>query len=209
MSSYIGYLYINGLGDGATTLKDKVVKWWWKRAGLDIRHAHINWYDDKDLNSKLKSVENKVNELLKEFSAVTIIGCSAGGSLAVNSFYRLRDKNVCVVSAHARLKSGKYPDGHRMSLRRRAHVGSNKQSRSFYNSVVMAEIDLIPKFNNQDKRRLLTLSQLTDLVVPIELMKIDGVRQHRSLAFGHSGGFLAHLIADRNLIVRFAESRLL
>ena len=59
----------------------------------------------------------------------------------------------------------------------------------------------------QDKERLLILTQLTDMVVPMDTMMIDGVKQHRSLAFGHSGGFLAHLLADRNMIAEFAETR--
>ena len=207
MSEKIGYLYINGLGDGATTLKDRVVKWWWQRKGLDIQHAHINWYDGKSLEEKLATVEQKVDEMLRNFGGVAIIGSSAGGSLAINSFYRLRDKNVCAVSTHGRLKAGDYPDSHRMSLYHRAHLDTDKPSQSFFDSVTMAETQVILSLTEQDKERLLILTQLTDMVVPMDTMMIDGVKQHRSLAFGHSGGFLAHLLADRNMIAEFAETR--
>lgn len=207
MSEKIGYLYINGLGDGATTLKDRVVKWWWQRKGLDIQHAHINWYDGKSLEEKLATVEQKVDEMLSNFGGVAIIGSSAGGSLAINSFYRLRDKNVCAVSTHGRLKAGDYPDSHRMSLYHRAHLDTDKPSQSFFDSVTMAETQVILSLTEQDKERLLILTQLTDMVVPMDTMMIDGVKQHRSLAFGHSGGFLAHLLADRNMIAEFAETR--
>lgn len=207
MSEKIGYLYINGLGDGATTLKDRVVKWWWQRKGLDIQHAHINWYDGKSLEEKLATVEQKVDEMLSNFGGVAIIGSSAGGSLAINSFYRLRDKNVCAVSTHGRLKAGDYPDSHRMSLYHRAHLDTDKPSQSFFDSVTMAETQVILSLTEQDKERLLILTQLTDMVVPMDTMMIDGVKQHRSLAFGHSGGFIAHLLADRNMIAEFAETR--
>lgn len=207
MSEKIGFLYINGLGDGETTLKDKVVKWWWQRAGMDIQHAHINWYDGKSLEEKLTAVEQKVDEMLSRFGGVAIIGSSAGGSLAVNSFYRLRDKNVCAVSTHGRLKAGDYPDSHRMSLYHRAHLDTGKPSQSFFDSVTMAETQAIPDLSEQDKERLLILAQLTDMVVPMETMSIEGVQQRRSIAFGHSGGFVAHLLADRNTIAEFAETR--
>lgn len=202
----VGFLFINGLGDGQNTTKDKLVKWFWKRAGLYIQHAHINWYDGKSLEEKLEAVEQKVNEMLGSFGGVAIIGSSAGGSLAVNSFYRLRDKNVCVISAHGRLKVGDYPDGHRMSLHHRAHLDDKNPSPSFFDSVVMAETKATPRLTEQDKEKLLILTQLTDMVVPLDLMEIEGVQQHRSVAFGHSGGFLAHLLADRDLIVEFAVS---
>ena len=137
-SPEIGFLYINGLGDGAPTLKDRVVKRWWEQAGLDIQHAHINWYDGKSLEEKLAAVEQKVDEMLSSFGGVAIIGSSAGGSLAVNSYYRLREKNVCAISTHGRLKAGNYPDSHRMSLYHRAHLDTSKPSQSFFDSVTMA-----------------------------------------------------------------------
>ena len=208
MTERIGYLYINGLGDGSTTTKDKVVKWWWQRAGQSIQHAHINWYDSKSLDEKLGVIEQQANEMLTRFGGVAIIGSSAGGSLAVNSFYRLRDKNVCAISTHGRLRAGDYPDSHRMSLHHRAHLNTDKPSQSFFDSVMRAETEVIPRLTDQDKERLLILTQLTDLVVPMECMGIEGVQQHRSVAFGHSGGFVAHLIADRDMITSFATTQL-
>lgn len=207
-SPEIGFLYINGLGDGATTLKDKMVKRWWDWAGLDIQHAHIDWYDGKSLEEKLTSVEQKVDEMLSSFGGVAIIGSSAGGSLAVNSFYSLRKKNVCAISTHGRLKAGNYPSSHRMSLYHRAHLDTAKPSQSFFDSVTMAETQVIPSLTEQDKERLLVLTQLTDMVVPMETMIIEGVQRHRSIAFGHSGGFIAHLLADRDLIADFAKTSL-
>ena len=206
--SGIGFLYINGLGDGRTTPKDRVVSWWWRRAGLQIEHAHINWYDNGSLSDKLKGVEQKVDEMLSRFGGVAIVGSSAGGSLAVNSFYRLRGKNVCAISAHGRLGVGDYSNDHRMSLHHRAHLDTDRPSQSFFDSVAMVEEKTIPGLSEADKRRLLVLTQLTDLVVPLDLMHIEGVQEHRSLAFGHTGGFVAHLLADRDIINQFAQSAL-
>ena len=90
-----------------------------------------------------------------------------------------------------------------MSLGTRAE-GSNL----FLESVERVEKQVIPNLTTSDKDRMLVLTQLTDLIVPLDTMQIDGVQSHRSLAFGHSGGFLAHFFADRNLITKFAEAAL-
>lgn len=206
MAERVGFLFINGLGDGSTTPKDRVVSWWWQRAGLDIHHAHINWYNGVGLEAKLDELEHQVDGLLQSYGGVAIIGSSAGGSLAINAFLRKKDKNVCAVNAHGRVKAGDYPKEHRMSLYRRAHLDGSRPSQSFFDSVTKAEELTIPALTEQDKQRLLVLSQLTDMVVPKECVSIDGVQGHRSIAFGHSGGFMAHLLADRDIISDFANS---
>lgn len=204
-SSNIGYLYVNGLGRGDITLKDRMVRWWWARAGRTIEHAQVDWYDGRNLAEKERQVREKVEQMLQTFGAVAIIGGSAGGGLALNVFSQMKDKNICAVTAHARVKVGGYEDSDRKSLFRRAKLGTKTPSQAFYDSVTKAESETIPSLTDADKSRLLNLTQLTDMVVPPDLMQIEGVQTHQSLAFGHAGGFLAHLLADRDLIIRFAE----
>ena len=202
------YLYVNGLGDGSTTLKDHLVCWWWRLSGRSIVHNHINWYDGQGLHQKEQQVADRVLELLKTFDGVAMIGSSAGGSLALNVFSALKHKNICVVTAHARVRVGDYPDSNGMSLYRRARLDTNHPLQAFSDSVTVVEKSTIPSFSPADKERILSLTQLIDLVVDVCLMQITGVQTHRSLAFGHSGGFVAHLLADRDLIARFAERQI-
>lgn len=199
----IGYLYINGLGNGQTKLHGKLAVWWWRRAGVELHHAHVNWFDGASAEAKINDTAAQASELLKKYDALVLIGSSAGGSLALNSFYRLRDENVRAVIAHGRLKEGKLPRNSRNSLVNRAGA-----SQSFFDNVKLAEDRTVPALDQEDKKRLLVLTQLTDMVVPMHCMVIEGVLKHRSFAFGHSGGFLAHLLADRNLIIRFANQKL-
>ena len=201
-------LYINGLGDGSIGVKDKLVAWWWKCADVDFHHAQVNWYDGTSFDDRLAEIVGQANRLIKQFGRAAIIGSSAGGSLALNTFYQLRDKNICIINAHGRLCAGDYADNNRNSLHHRARLDTDKPSQSFFDSVTYAENEVLPNLTDSDKERILVLSQLTDLVVPTELMSIDGVQEHRSLAFGHSGGFIAHLLADRDLIIDFADKAL-
>jgi hypothetical protein len=206
--SRVGYLYINGLGDGRITPKDRLVRKWWAMARQTIEHARINWYDGGSLSGKERQVSDKVSDMLKSFGGVAIIGGSAGGGLALNVFAAMKQENVCAVAAHARVKVGDYAETDRMSLFRRAKMDTKHPSQAFFDSVTKVETQTIPGLTAEDKERLLNLTQLTDMVVSLDLMQIDGVQTHRSIAFGHSGGFAAHLLADRDMIVTFAESRL-
>lgn len=201
-------LYINGLGNGSIGAKDKLVMRWWKHAGVEFRHAQVNWYDETSFDDRLAEIVEQADELIAQFGRAAIIGSSAGGSLALNTFYKLRDKNICVINAHGRLRAGNFDDRDFNSLHRRAKLDTHKPSQSFFDSVTYAENEVLPNLTNDDKERMLVLSQLTDLVVPTELMSIDGVREHRSSTFGHSGGFIAHLLADRDLIINFATKTL-
>ncbi len=180
----IGYLYLNGLGDGNVALKDKIVRWWWRRSGHTIERAEINWYNGESLADKEKQVETVVSEMLKTFNGVAIIGGSAGGSLAINVFSKMKKKNVCVITAHARVQKGTYPQSNRMSLYRRANLGTSHSSRSFFDSVIKVDAVTIPALSEHDCKRILVLTQLTDLVVDMDLMKLmESKRTNQS----HSG----------------------
>jgi len=127
----------------------------------------------------------------------------------VNVFHELKDRvNICAITAHGRLADGGYPDEHRMSVHSRARIGQEKGSQLFADSLRHLEEISMPALSDDDKDRLFILTQLTDMVVPMDTTIIDGVDYHRSIAFGHSGGFLAHLLADKGIITQFAEKAL-
>lgn len=204
----IGYLYINGRNDGSVKTKDKLAHWWWKQAGLELHHAQINWFEGS-LDEKIEIIEWQARELLGRFGHAALIGASAGTSLALNTFYeRLREDSVCVVAAHGRVRAGDYPKENKNSLYQRAFADVGHASQAFYDSVTRAENEVLPNLSAEDKRRVLVLTQLTDLIAPLETCMIDGVQQHRSLALGHSGGSIAHMFADRDLIINFASEAL-
>ena len=182
--------------------------WWWRRKGAELVHAHIDWFDGQSLDDKVNQLEKQVHAMLERCGGVALIGSSAGGSLALHTFHALREENVCVVAAHARLKVGDYTNEQRASLYHRARMDTSRSSQAFFDSVTRAEAQVIPALTENEKARMLTLSSVTDIVVPPSLMTIEGVANHQSLAFGHAGGFVAHLLADRDIILNFARDRL-
>lgn len=196
----ISFLYLNGLGDGRQQWHGKFAMRWWDKNDTPLEHFPVDWYAEPELDQLIESITQTVDELLRTAGRVAIIGSSASGSLAINVFHANRNKDIVVINAHGRLAKVNYSPEQGMSLENRA-----KRSSTFYQSVERAE-EAILDLTDEEKRRILVLTQLTDMVVPMETMAIPGARTHRSIAFGHSGGFLAHLMADRNMIVKFAKN---
>jgi hypothetical protein len=195
------FLYLNGLGDGQQHWHEKLVMRWWDKHDTPLEHFSIDWYAEPELEQLVESISQRVDELLRTAGRVAIIGSSASGSLAINILRANKGKDVVVINAHGRLAKGNYSPERRMSLENRA-----KESTTFYQSVEQAEV-IISDLTEEEKRRILVLTQLTDMVVPLETMAVPGAKTHQSIAFGHSGGFLAHLIADRDMIVEFAREK--
>lgn len=205
----IGYLYINGLININIKFIDKLVDWRWHQVGIDIQHSRTNWFDNTKIEDRIEEIVNKVNQMLKIYDGVTIIGSSAGGSLAINAFDKLKDKNICVVIAHGRLMVGNYSNNQHLSLYHSAKIGKKHPAPSFYESVKLAEEKVIPRLSKDDKKRIFCMTQIIDNVVPINTMTINEVKVYRSFVFGHRFGFIAHLIISRNKIIDFSRSILL
>lgn len=200
----LAVLYINGLGDGSIGVVDRLVKAWWELAGVEFKHAQVNWFDEEKFNNHLERLVGQAKGFIHEFGRVAIIGSSAGGSMAGNVFGALKGESVCLVSSRGRLRVGDYDGSDPNSLHRRAYLHTSKPSQSFFDSVKHFEDKVLPHLTDEDRQRILILSQLTDMVVPLSLMSISGVEEHRSFALGHAGGYLAHMFTDRDLIIDFA-----
>lgn len=201
----IDYIFVNGLGGHDPRLPERGALKYWEFSGTDLQHYPVDWFDGRGFNEVLDGLTGHVENRLAEVGGVALIGSSAAGSLVFNCFARLKDKNVCAISSSSRLAVGDLPNSHRNSLYRRAHLDTDQPSNSFSDSVRHFETVVRPNLTDRDKQRLIILTQLTDLVVPENTRLVDGVQTHRSNALGHSGGFLAHLYADKHIITRFAE----
>ena len=101
-------LYFNGLGNGQTKPWEA---WIFKRLaakGVNITHAHVNWRSDETFSDLLDRMTALAKEQLRSRGRVALVGSSAGCSLALNVFGRLKDENdVVAVSLCGRLHPGK------------------------------------------------------------------------------------------------------
>ena len=85
MSHYI--LYIPGLGDGYDGFR-KFLLSFWRVLGVQTELVPMQWYDGKIYDEKFARVEAAIKSAQSKGCRVSLIGESAGASMAMNVFAR-------------------------------------------------------------------------------------------------------------------------
>ncbi|MDB5177642.1 MAG: hypothetical protein JWO61_25 [Candidatus Saccharibacteria bacterium] len=85
MKHYI--VYIPGLGDGYDGLR-RFLLFFWRIFGVKVEHVPMKWYDTKSYEEKYKRVDAAIRNAQALGYTVSVIGESAGGSIAMNLFAR-------------------------------------------------------------------------------------------------------------------------
>jgi hypothetical protein len=197
-------LYVNGLGTGKLGFREKKIREHWQKAGVDVEFACINWYDQADLDAKIQHVEKNSAKLCKDYDKVILFGSSAGGSLALHCFLRLKNHKVYFVNGRGRLRRGniQWPDYRKLEWA--AHLKTKRPAPVFYHSVILCEDKALPNLTKSEIDRILVLKPVVDFVVPVQTMGIPGAKQHRMFAFGHKWSGYTSIISCRDLILQFA-----
>ncbi len=181
-------LYFNGLGNGKTRKREQTAFDFLAKHNIYLTHAHIDWYAKESLNDLLADTTERAKEILKQKGKLVLVGSSAGGSLAVNVMSKLHDRRLFAVTLSSRLHEAELPSWDRRTLERVAYIGTPKESKRFFDSVTYCGQVAIPKLTKSDKRRIITVQQWTDTVVPRQTMGIPGVITFKVPGIGHSMG---------------------
>ena len=159
-------IILPGLGDHV-----RYIKWAtrnWSQVGLEPIIHPMYWYDGKDFKTKLDEVISLVDDLSKT-SELSVVGCSAGGSAALNVFAARPNKIKRAVSICGRLKIGN-KIGFR-SLEARA-----VKSPAFAESVTFFEKQEKNLTENQRKRIVTIRARFGDELVPSDTASLEGGR---------------------------------
>lgn len=178
-------LYINGLGDGTTQEYEARAFKQMRTSGFRVVHAHVHWRKEQDFSKLLKRLSAKAQSLAKNDNELIIIGLSAGSSMALNLYAELDNTNIRVINIIGRLRRGSVLPWSYRTMKRAAHFGTKHESQSFYNSVMYCEDKVLPSLTIKDKRNIVMLKPLTDLIVPLHTMSVPGVKDIRIPALGH------------------------
>jgi esterase/lipase len=148
----------------------------WEKEGFTTHIYDVHWYDERDFEFKLNDLLKQIDMLHQQGVKVSIIGTSAGGSMALNVFYARKEAISRVVNICGRLRAGKgvYP-----SLEQAA-----KKSKSFEESVRRCESGE-SLLGTQDRERILTMRALYDEVVPTSTSVINGAENRQVLSIEH------------------------
>lgn len=166
----------------------KVALWYLARHGISVRHIPVDWYATEPFPELLGRVIATVQEELATHGKVVICGVSAGGSMAVNVYGGLRHENLAVVVLCGPLRLAKLAWWDNRTLQRIAFRDPSRPSQIFFDSITYCNSMTIPVLTQHDKRRIVTVQQWADNIVPRPTMGIPGVRVAHVPGFGHTFG---------------------
>lgn len=157
-------IVVPGLGDGIK--KMQLATNHWRNFGLEPVVQYMNWRDGKDFTPKLNNLTALVDELSAK-GTVSIVGTSAGGSVAINTFLERCNVIDKVVNVCGRLRVGTHTGIHSFEAR-------TATSRAFAQSVILCE-QRQNELSSAERQKILTIHALLgDELVPASTTTIDG-----------------------------------
>jgi pimeloyl-ACP methyl ester carboxylesterase len=161
-------LYIPGLGDHYDAGRSLALKGW-KLWGVEARLLPIKWYDGGTYEQKLHLLVEALHEAIGQGYTVTLVGESAGASLALNAAAEVPD--VARIVLIAGVNGSKLPISPHLQRR----------SPSFAESTRRIDTSL----SRIDTRKIHTIRALADSVVSPRYNTISGATPHVFLSVGH------------------------
>jgi pimeloyl-ACP methyl ester carboxylesterase len=164
-------LYIPGLGDRYDTYRKRALGLW-RFFGVEARLLPMNWYDGASYDDKYGEASRVISSLLDAGMKVSLVGESAGGSMAINLF--ARHPGVANLITIAGVNTPTTPVAARTLHRgpafaiSRQHIGESLASLSV-----------------QRRRSIYTVSGLRDDVVRRQHSRITGAHNHHIWTVGH------------------------
>jgi hypothetical protein len=173
-------ILVPGLGDTPRRIKlyARLIKGWSEKYNITSVFFDSSWNDKYEtFDQKLHRLLNLINSYeTDDIRKLSLLGISAGGSLALNAYFQKKSKVSKVVNVCGRLRVG---NNVQPSLETAA-----KKSKAFYDSVTKCEAGL-PTLTDQDKANVLTLKAIFDEFVPTQTTLIDGTSNLTVGSVGH------------------------
>jgi len=164
-------IVIPGLGDSRKELNFICSHWNWSNHGLQIHIYPIGWHDiqEQDFQVKLLRLLRYISKSGIKGERVSLIGVSAGGSAALNAFYRMKNDIHRVINVCGRLRVGS-------SRGFRSFSSRTRSSSSFAQSVRMLEKHE-GLFTKNDREKIMTIhAAFGDELVPKETVLVTGAK---------------------------------
>ena len=155
-------IYIPGLSDHRKSYELVINRW--SLYGIIPHVYRVGWHDGESFKPKLKRLINFINDFLNKGDIVSLVGASAGGSVALNVLIE-QPKINAVVNLCGRLRAGK-------NVSPTLKVAS-KNSSSFRESVMLFE-SREPKMTKHLRQKVLTLTPIWDEIVPKPTVFLSG-----------------------------------
>jgi hypothetical protein len=172
-------IYVPGLHDTYPLRRQCIylVPLVWRLHGFKAHVIFPHWEEGTTFQPKLDRILEKVDNLVSQGHAVSLVGQSAGGGAVLNAFMIRPDTIQGVVNITGRLHTSGEP-----SL-----ATASKNSPAFAQSVKRCEAGLL-KLTKEQRARIMTIRPSYDAAVPAETVAVPGAINHVYSVKGHAKG---------------------
>lgn len=169
MKNYI--IYIPGLGDSYDHFRKKALRTW-SVYGVKTQLLPMVWYDSQPYEEKYQQASKTISELIKSGARVSLVGESAGGSMAINLFAANPKIDRLITIAGVNMPTAPVA---RQTLQKGPAFAVSRQRLH----------ESLPMISSERRRNIYTLSALGDNVVRFRYSVIPGAHVRRVWSFGH------------------------
>lgn len=167
----------------------------WKKSGIVPHVFDAKWKtEEKGFRKKLDDALKLVDSLIASGKKVSIVGNSAGSSLAINIFGERRGKIHRIVANCGRVRTGDWPWF--------TFDQATASSPSFKESVLRSE-RVISELSVTEKKKILTLRPLFDEIVPPFTVPIEGATNKIFPSIEHVITIALNMTLLSNRIIKF------
>lgn len=164
-------IYIPGLGDHYDPFRRRALRAW-SLFGVSAQLVPMRWYSDETYEDKYQRASATIDEILRRGDRITLIGESAGGSMAINLFARHPQIVSAVLVAGVNQADAPVSP---YTLRKAPAFGQSKQV--IQNSLM--------QLTSERLQRIHTVSGIVDHTVNVQHSYVAGAHNHRVFAVGH------------------------
>lgn len=187
-------IFVPGLGDRKQPLST-ILRSLWQNRGLQTEVFLFGWNDEEGtFSDKQELLLGKVDHLISEEHAVSLVGISAGGSAVLNAFVERPHQIHRVVNVCGRLQRGENvkPTLEKASERHPLFAASVRQCE-----------ERLSHISPDQASQILTMRPIFDEVVPMSTVPIIGARNVRIFSFFHMPSISLALTCFRGEIIDF------
>lgn len=185
--------YIPGLGDHYDQLRRAALRHWRAR-GLTTELIPMRWYDGESYDDKYRRAHGIIQAALDNGDDVSLVGESAGGSMAISLFVQLPRVRRLITIAGVNNATAPIAS----SILHRAPA--------FGQSMRVAGQQLTD-IGSKRRSSIHTINGLYDHAVSMASSTISGAHMHRSLTVGHLMTIAACLTIQKHRVISYATSR--
>jgi predicted peptidase len=165
----------------------------WRNFGLDPQLQHIGWNNNESYKLKLAKIIKAIDKLPPK-DTVSLVGASAGCSMAVNVYAQRKSRINAIV-----LICGKINNPQTIKEYRKSNNPSLLEC-------VIASAQNVQRLDNEDKPKILVIQPIFDGVVTKSDGRIPDVQHKTIIAIWHSVAIYLSLTLYKRISINFLKS---